>query len=311
MNVMRWKWLGLGLLAVVASCNQRMESDQENTELEVEAVTESTLSGDRELTEDFNNYWNNGTAEISSYELNQARYGEMREGSAVYIFVTEPFDPEDQIKADKPNDENVPVLKLNATKDFVTGIYPYHVMSSTFLPLDKDQNAIKVAGSIQEWCGQTYMQLNRNNDSYQGKLHSYFQSEGNRDFALDNQMLENQIPIQLRLDPKAMPTGELQVIPSVEFLRLKHIEAQPLNAVAKLREMEDGYVYSVVYKDIDRTIAFKTEKTHPYRILSWMDRYNDSGKPMVSTGTLKKTIQTAYWGKNANEDRILRDSLAL
>ncbi|MFT7283822.1 MAG: hypothetical protein ACI90Q_000596, partial [Nonlabens sp.] len=55
----------------------------------------------------------------------------------------------------------------------------------------------------------------------------------------------------------------------------------------------------------------KTEKTFPYRILSWMDRYKDGAAPMVSTGTLKKSINTAYWTKNGNKDAILRDSLGL
>jgi hypothetical protein len=44
----------------------------------------------REIT-DFEKYWFNGEAELSSFQLTQARYGELREGKAVMIFVTEPF----------------------------------------------------------------------------------------------------------------------------------------------------------------------------------------------------------------------------
>lgn len=265
----------------------------------------------RELTQEFKDYWYSGEAEISSYDLSQARYGEMREGTAVMIFVTESFDKKDQVKADQANDSNRPVLKFNATRDFNTGIYPYHIMSSTFLPLDKKDNAIKVASSIQEWCGQTYMQMNQDGDEYEVMLHSYFQSEGNDDFEIENVMTENQIAAQLRLDPQAMPTGAIKIIPSTEFLRLKHVETKPYDAVAKLSEMEDGYLYSVKFTDLGRTIAFKTEKTSPYRILSWMDRYKDGSTPMVSTGTLKKSIKSAYWGKNANKDAVLRDSLGI
>lgn len=263
------------------------------------------------LSKEFKDYWYSGTAEISSYELSQARYGEMRNGKAVMVFVTEPFDAKDQVKADQNAPDNIPVMKLNATRDFTTGIYPYSMMSSTFVPLDQRNNAVKVAVSIQEWCGHTYMQFNNAGDEYDVTLHSYFQSEGNRDFTVPNVMLENQIPVQLRIDPQAMPTGELMIIPSAEYLRLKHIETKAYSATASIREMEDGYVYSIRYADLNRIIAFKTEKAFPYKILSWMERYNDGGAPMVSTGTHIKTIKSAYWNKNSNSDESLRTELGL
>ncbi len=263
------------------------------------------------LNQEFKDYWYSGTAEISSYELSQARYGEMRNGKAVMVFVTEPFDATEQVKADQNAPDNIPVMKLNATRDFNTGIYPYSMMSSTFVPLDQRNNAVKVASSIQEWCGHTYMQFNEAGDSYDVTLHSYFQSEGNRDFTVPNVMLENQIPVQLRIDPLAMPTGEMQVIPSTEYLRLKHIETKAYPATASIRTMEDGYVYSIRYADLNRIIAFKTEKEFPYKILSWMERYNDGGSPMVSTGTHIKTIKSAYWNKNSNADEALRKELGL
>ena len=37
----------------------------------------------------FNAYWYTGLAEITSYSLEQARYGEIHKGSAVLIFVSE------------------------------------------------------------------------------------------------------------------------------------------------------------------------------------------------------------------------------
>ena len=297
---------------ILVSCNQNIEDSQETDVAELEAVTESTPVKERVLSQEFKDYWYDSSAEISSYDLDQVRYGENRKGTSVMVFVTEPFDKADQIKADRSKKDNVPVLKLNATSEFITGIYPYHVMSSTFLPLDTDHNAIKVAGSIQEWCGQTYMQLNRNNDSYQAKLLSYFQSEGNRDFVMDNQMLENQIPVQLRLGPEKMPTGELEVIPSVEFLRLKHVESKPYKATVKLSKVEDSvYLYSVRYTNLGRTISYKVEQNFPHRILSWIDRYNEGGEMKSSIATLKKTIKSAYWNKNSNADQVLRDSLAL
>ena len=305
---MKYFWISI-LSLIVVSCNNTTNLEKDGESILGENSLENLEK--RHLTQKFKDYWYNGTAEISSYDISVARYGEMREGTGVMIFVTEPFDNKDQIKANQPKEDNRPVLKLNATRDFNTGIYPYKIMSSTFLPLDKKDNAIKIATSVQEWCGHTYMQLNQSEDSYDVTLHSYFQSEGNRNFEIDNVLTENQIAAQLRLGPNEMPTGELKVVPSTEYLRLKHVEAKPYDAVAKLSEIPDGYLYSVKFTDLGRTIAFKTEKEFPFKILSWMDRYKDGAAPMVSTGTLKKTINTAYWRKNSNEDSVLRDSLAL
>ncbi|MGB2691994.1 MAG: septum formation inhibitor Maf, partial [Thermodesulfobacteriota bacterium] len=42
-------------------------------------------------SEEFKAYWYDGKAEITSYKLEQARYGELHEGYAVMVFVTEDF----------------------------------------------------------------------------------------------------------------------------------------------------------------------------------------------------------------------------
>src|SRR5688500_3533552 len=77
-------------------------------------------------TTQFKDYWHAGKAEVSSYHLNQSRYGESRRGKAVLIFVTEDLSKKLQVKLDDPSRRNkINVLKLNFTKKFITGIYPY------------------------------------------------------------------------------------------------------------------------------------------------------------------------------------------
>ncbi len=55
------------------------------------------------LYEQFGDYWYQGKAELTSYDLEQVRYGEKREGEAVLIFVTEDFSKSKQVKLDNPN----------------------------------------------------------------------------------------------------------------------------------------------------------------------------------------------------------------
>ena len=84
----------------------------------------------------FQDYWYNHGAEISRFTLQQMRYGEIHEGDAVLVFVTEEINPALQVKADYAGPENVPILKLNAVRKFYTGIYPYSIMTSIFSPVD-------------------------------------------------------------------------------------------------------------------------------------------------------------------------------
>ncbi|NQZ77347.1 MAG: hypothetical protein HRT61_14775, partial [Ekhidna sp.] len=158
----------------------------------------------------FNDYWYAGNAELTSYELQQSRYGEIHSGEAVLVFVTEPFSKKKQVKLDDWRDQspdNVSVLKLNMTKKFLTGIYPYSMMMSSFTPVSYDSypDAIKVTTSSQEWCGHTWMQLNLEEESYRIRGFSYFETEGDVDLSVSKVLLEDELWSRLRLNPKTLP----------------------------------------------------------------------------------------------------------
>ncbi len=55
-------------------------------------------------------------------------------------------------------------------------------------------------------------------DQFEIESHSYFESEGDQDFKLDKAILENELWTQLRIDPASLPTGTLEMIPSLEFI---------------------------------------------------------------------------------------------
>ena len=95
------------------------------------------------VSDQFGEFWYQGKAEITSYSLEQARYNETHTGHAVLIFVTEDFSESKQVKLDNPDrvpEDRLPVLKLNLTKKFNTGIYPYSIMASVFTPLDRKKH---------------------------------------------------------------------------------------------------------------------------------------------------------------------------
>ena len=256
----------------------------------------------------FNTYWFQGKAEITSYKLSQARYGQIHEGTAVHVFVTEDFLSEKQVKADYKNDENIPVLKLNSTKKFITGIYPYSLMTSTFSPIDIKRQALKISFSSQEWCGNTFAQLN-NRENFVVDFYSYFESDTDRKKELNKNILENEIWNQLRISPESIPVGNIEIIPSFEFLALYHKEIKVYKAEALLITAGAYKIYTIRYPELKRTLTIKIHREFPYIIESWEETLTKKGKTLTTAGKRINTILSAYWTKNGlantNERKVL------
>ncbi|MGB5645813.1 septum formation inhibitor Maf [Muriicola sp.] len=298
------------MLGTLSACNEL------NSQTAINDIPNETSERQpaKPLSSDFKTYWFAGNAEITSYSLEQARYGELRSGTAVLIYVTEPFLAGKQVKADGNSPENISVLKLNATKNFLTGIYPYSIMSSTFYPLADNQHAIKVSSSIQEWCGQVYAQLN-NRDSYEVTSHSYFEKEADQNLTLEKTHLENELWNKIRIRPEDLPVGELKVMPSLEYLRLVHQTIRSYDATAKLQNTGDLSTYSLMYPELNRTLTFTFHNSFPFVIEGWTESYpsgfGPNSKMLTTRATKLKTLKTPYWRQNGNEDVSLRDSLGI
>ena len=294
---MIWKSIFIFLFLILASC---ASPSQEKRSLQ--------------LSDEFKNYWYSGEAEITSYDLEQARYGEIRNGEAVLIFVTEDFLPEEQVKANSPDDNNISVLKLNYTKNFITGIYPYSIMQSSFYPLNGEQHALKVSASIQEWCGQVYAQLN-NRDDFKIVSHSYFQGEADKDYTLDEIHLENEVWNRLRINPDDLPTGDFKMLPSLEFLRLSHQDIKPYKVKGEFYTLENLNVYRLEYPELKRVLKIYYSRGFPYSIEKWEESYpsgfGEDQKILTTKASKKQRIKSDYWNKNSNKNLPLRDKLQL
>ena len=297
------------LLTLNSSCKKDAQKIPQ-VEISSSSTVDITPITAQPLSDEFKSYWCANEAEITSYTLQQARYGEMTPGTAVLIFVTEPFLKEEQVKAEQSSVTNIPVLKLNATKNFHTGIYPYSIMQSVFYPLANHQHAIKISCSIQDWCGHSYAQLN-NRTEFEVTSHSYFEGEADEDFSLPKAILENELWTQLRIDPKSLPIGNVAIIPSFEYLQLRHIPLRAYNASAELKLN----TYTISYPDLKRSLSILFNPKFPYDIISWEETfisgYGENAKPLTTKATRQKIIKSDYWNKNTNDDFTLRESLGL
>ncbi|AUC14329.1 hypothetical protein BTO06_03850 [Tenacibaculum sp. SZ-18] len=274
----------------------------------------SEIFSDRKVNSQTKEYWFDGKAEISSYELNQIRYGEIHTGIASLIYVTEPFSKSSNTKADFIKETNIPVLKLNSTKKFNTGIYPYSIMKSTFFPFEKTNTSLKMAFSMQEWCGMIYTEMtNRNNLIF--SQNSYFEGASYKNKKLTKNTLEDDFWSLIRLNPELLPQGKQEIIPSMTFLNLTHQELKTYEAISKTTTTSDNFskTYVIKYPTLDRTLSITFEAKFPYKVLSWTESYKsgygNQRKKLITTAKLIKSIKIDYWNKNKNKDSYLRDSL--
>ncbi len=291
-------------LILVSGCQTNSSQDRKSDS------NDELIAEKRDLSKDFKEYWYSGKAEISSYELTQYRYGKPRKGKAVLIFVSEDFNTDLQVKADRPDEQSVSVLKLNKTKDFATGIYPYHIMESTFSPIAQKAHALKTAASVHEWCGQAYMQIN-DRDDLEVRIHSYFESTADKELELKEQLMENEVWNLLRIDPESELLKTDKMIPSLEYLRLRHREAKAYPVDITQQKSNDTLITSFDQSTLNRTLTIYQEADHPYRILKWEESITQDGKTKTTSAELIKTMRSAYWNQNSPEFSRLRDSLQL
>lgn len=273
----------------------------------------------------FEESWYDGNAEISTYQLREMRYGQIRSGVRIMVFVTEPMRLAAHIKPDQhlPDSLAAKVLKLNDIRKFTTGIYDYSVMTSAFslaqarpsLPL---WSPMKVAFTGQEWCGTVFERSVRDSNSWRGTLYSYFESEGEQEWSLPlagEAMPEENLWIVVReLKGPSIPVGKPQdiaIIPSAWSRRKAHesvsiVRGQLLKGPEESLVTGLGKVSAVKFSWTAGTNVTQVwvEKEWPRRILAWKE-------PDSSAGQILASRREQYWSRNGIQDEYLRESLRL
>lgn len=264
----------------------------------------------------FDSYWYQGRAELTRYALRQARYGDQHDGEAVLVFVTEDFLPGLQVKQEHGDSPAaISVLKLNAYRRFYTGIYPYTLMTSSFTPaLAPRGPTLKLSSTIQEWCGSVYTQINRRDDGLHAVLHSYFQDDADQKTTLPIARLEDGIWAQIRIDPSAIPVGKQELIPALDYIRMRHkaLRAYPAEVTRK-SDVETDLVdhpvaaVEVKYPALGRDLIIYYEPKFPYVIQAWEENVG----PQRTTAVRSRAIVDDYWHHNGAGDSWYRDALGL
>ncbi|MDX1972815.1 MAG: hypothetical protein SFY68_09830 [Candidatus Sumerlaeia bacterium] len=233
--------------------------------------------------------WNDGNAEVAEYEGTRLIYGKPRPHTHHLITVKEDFLTNEMVKADWPYDGKsvFPVIKQNAVATVETENYPYHYMSSVFLPVEKPTSgAIKLTTTCHEWCGITTREFIRPNGAAgttRQNWMSYWEGQGtgksSPEFPEGTVFME-ELPLFVRmLQHRDSLTFPLNVVESQTTSKTKSqpqttsytlLVQDPLNVLPVPYGTYNAEEYwTITLRGQERTLTFHVERTFPHHLLAY------------------------------------------
>ena len=269
---------------------------------------------------DFYSQWSDGQAEVSGYTLTMPRYGALRQGHAVAIYVTEPFSRKAAVKVDRydnSNPDHIIALKLNLITKFQTGVYDYSVMTSIFSDPNAQMRPLKQSFSAQEWCGQVYEEVKYDDAGFAVETKSYF--EGETDYKRIK--AKNAVTADtLWLIGRGLTAGgpgqgllPTSLFASSSHRRLKHRPVRVYDAGTRWSNTEHNItvpagsfkVRTLHWQRADDVqCVIQVEVAQPHRVIAWSC---DDGTKAKMTGSLR----TPYWQRSGIGDEKMLKALGL
>ena len=163
---------------------------------------------------------------------------------------------------------------------------------------------------MQEWCGQMFTQLN-NRKKFEIRSFSYFEGEADQTFNIQKNYVENEIWTQIRINPKELIIGDLNIIPSLAYAQMFHKTVKAYPAETTLTENETTSTYTIKYPTLKRELSISFLSSFPYRIIEWKEKFIQGTIPYITSAHSPQHIKIDYWNKNSVSDGQLRDSLHL
>lgn len=245
--------------------------------------------------------WDDGFAEVATYEARRSVYGKLRTYETVLITVKEDFSTQYYTKADPPflGKALFPVLKLNITSEIQTENYPYSYLTSIFVDRNDVFRLVKMTNGSQEWCGNTFKLIKTWGEMPELVFHSYWDGEGDGSQPLQwgpNSVVEDQLPLSLRALPFSKDyTWEFQLLPTQ--ITNKVSRTSPVHAVGRVVGQEtvrfgQGTVicWRVDLEFSEMKQSYWFEKAHPNTLIKFRSSDERSLKLIARN-------QEKYWEK--------------
>jgi len=288
----------------------------------------------------FDSHWQDGKAELNGYRYTVTRYGERREGTAILIYVTEPFSESQRVKVDDPKrnpKDTFEALKVNFVREFLTGIYDYHTLTSIFTRT-RDFSPTKITFSSAEWCGHVFEEMDFEKYHIADRYLSYFEGESGmrRVTHREGSLTEEELLVRLRgLRGDWIRPGErknVSILPSAFYRRLTHrpvawstARIERARGVEAVRVPAGTFQTTLITVAVDGRVGkFWIESAYPHRLVRW--EWTASGasggsKPSgarrghpaegLDQGELTGSTRLAYWTLNGPGGERYRRELGL
>ncbi|RSK34556.1 hypothetical protein [Hymenobacter metallilatus] len=193
--------VGMGLAASLSACSSGSDKKAPQTAAPIPQDNPLTRRGGPfRMQWAMNPLWEDGKAEVATYDAERVIYGEPRRFEYTLITVKEEFNQQYNVKTDDYQRQDVfPVIKVNQFCSIPTPNYPYHFLTSLFFRRDQPVQLHKLTSSSQEWCGNTFKAITDDGLQYQQQYNSYWDGQGAGQRALRHDVLfEDALPYTLR-----------------------------------------------------------------------------------------------------------------
>lgn len=252
-------------------------------------------------------YWSDGKAEFDIYDAELKREGVLQHGKVRLIFVREPFDPKQLVKADdwkKPG--MIHVLKMNEIIEVPTGLYVSQQMLSYFWRVS-DGRLLKYSLTFADSCGNSFKIGTRIGDTRTWDLRAETYWDGMSKMAQKVQtapfVFYDELPMRVRSIDFSKPSGKFtaRLAKSVIGSKAHRLEISPAQVSYDVGKKQ--ITVSVTHDGGKDT--FTLARKSPHLLLEW--KMADGGSL-----TLKRALKIAYWkyGRPGGKEKALNDASA-
>ncbi len=228
----------------------------------------TALPINQETNKIFTNYWKNNKIELTKYELKE---DSISIGESTLTFSIDYV--EDVNKTD-----SIQTLRSDFTSKIYKEKFDYSAMTSVYLPLNLSlhPHAMKVINSVQEPMSNSFLQLSQIPKSYEIESKNTFQERANHYSILERKNLEDELWAKIRMNPKDLPTGDVEFIPSFDYWQSVRKNPKIHEAKAEIKDYsgiefmsKKLKIYNLKYSDLKRNLSIIFEANSPFEIVGW------------------------------------------
>ena len=222
----------------------------------------------QETNKSFIDYWKTHKIEVSKYQLTEDSVS-VGEGSLTFMI--------DHVSGINETD-SIQVLRTDFMGKIHKENYDYSAMTSVYLPLNLPlrPHALKVLNSVQEPAGNSFLSLSQIPKEYEIIVKNTFQKKIKEKFTMERVNLEDELWAKIRMNPKNLPTGEIEIIPSFAYWQSVRQSPDIYEAKATLTDYSGTeftgrklQLYNLDYPDLKRNLSIIFEGNFPFEIVGW------------------------------------------